>query len=71
MITIEELKAFMLERPLLTPRGIGLASDVSEGLLGKIMKGDRRLTEDVARKILPVIIKYGYKDKETSPEVNS
>jgi plasmid maintenance system antidote protein VapI len=61
MLTVDKIKAFLAERPLLTQRGLSLEAGISESLLGKILKGDKRLTENVADKLEPVLSRYGFK----------
>ena len=60
MLKIEEVRAFLAERPLLTQRGLGLESGVSDSLLGKILRGQRNMTKDVSAKLEPILQKYGY-----------
>ncbi len=61
MLKIEEIKAFLTERPLLTQRGLSLESGISDSLLGKILRGQRNMTEDVSAKLEPILRKYGFK----------
>lgn len=61
MLTIEQIRAFLAERPLLTQRGLSLESDISDSLLGKILRGQRNMTEDVSAKLYPILRKYGFK----------
>ena len=61
MLKIEEIRAFLGERPLLTQRGLSLESGISDSLLGKILRGQRNMTEDVSAKLEPILRKYGFK----------
>jgi len=61
MLTVEQIRAFLSERPLLTKRGLSIESGISESLLGKILRGDQGLTKNVSCKLDPVIRKYGFK----------
>ena len=61
MLKIEELKAFLTERPLLTQRGLSLEAGISDSLLGKILRGNQGLTQSVCDKLEPVLRKYGFK----------
>ena len=61
MLKLEEIRAFLTERPLLTQRGLSLESEVSDSLLGKILRGQRNITEDVSAKLDPILRKYGFK----------
>lgn len=61
MLKIEEIRAFLTERPLLTQRGLSLESGISDSLLGKILRGQRNMTEEVSIKLEPILRKYGFK----------
>ena len=61
MLNIEEIRAFLFERPLLTKRGLSLESGISDSLLGKILRGQRNMTDDVSAKLEPILRKYGFK----------
>jgi hypothetical protein len=61
MMKIEEIRAFLTERTLLTQRGLSLESGISDSLLGKILRGQRNMTEDVSSKLEPILRKYGFK----------
>ena len=61
MLKLEEIRAFLSERPLLTQRGLSLESGISDSLLGKILRGQRNMTEDVSAKLEPILRKYGFK----------
>ena len=61
MLKIEEIRAFLTERPLLTQRGLSLESGISDSLLGKILRGQRNITEDVSAKLELILRKYGFK----------
>ena len=61
MLKLEEIRAFLTERQLLTLRGLSLESGISDSLLGKILRGQRNMTEDVSAKLEPILRKYGFK----------
>ena len=61
MLTVDQIRAFLLERPLLTQRGLSLESGISDSLLGKILRGQRNMTSDVSAKLEPILRKYGFK----------
>jgi len=61
MLKLEEIRVFLTERPLLTQRGLSLESGISNSLLGKILRGQRNMTEDVSDKLEPILRKYGFK----------
>ena len=61
MLKLEEIRAFLTERPLLTLRGLSLESGISDSLLGKILRGQINMTEDVSAKLEPILRKYGFK----------
>ena len=61
MLKLDEIRAFLAERPLLTQRGLSLESGISDSLLGKILRGQRNMTEDVSAKLEPILRKYGFK----------
>ena len=61
MLKLEEIRAFLSERSLLTQRGLSLESGISDSLLGKILRGQRNMTEDVSAKLEPILRKYGFK----------
>lgn len=59
-ISVEKLKKFFEERPALKYYSIGVESGLSGSHLGKIISGERPLSQDTINKLLPVIKKYGY-----------
>lgn len=61
MLKLGEIRVFLTERPLLTQRGLSLESGISDSLLGKILRGQRNMTEDVSDKLEPILRKYGFK----------
>jgi hypothetical protein len=60
MLKVESIRAFIEKRPLLTQRGLSLESGISDSLLGKILKGERNMTDNVSAKLTPTLEKYGY-----------
>jgi len=65
-MNIDDLKTFINKRPLLTMRGLSVESGISDGLLGKILRGDRKMTDNVREKLLPVLKKYGFDGNKTT-----
>lgn len=61
MITVEQIRAFLIERPLLTDRGVSKEAGLSDSYLGKVLRGDLKLTENSIAKLEPVLSKYGFK----------
>lgn len=61
MLTVEQIRAFLAERPLLTQRGLSLEAGISDSLLGKILRGNQGLTQSVSDKLKPILVKYGFK----------
>lgn len=61
MLTVEQIRAFLAERPLLTQRGLSLEAGISDSLLGKILRGNQGLTQSVSDKLEPILVKYGFK----------
>jgi hypothetical protein len=59
-LTKEDLIKFFEDRPALKPRAVSVEADYSDSFLGKIVRGDRTLTEEVSKRIYPVLYKYGY-----------
>ena len=64
-MTIEKLKQFFSERPQLSAFGFAKEAGISPRLMDYILKGKRSLTERSIKKLLPVMIKYGYKSDKT------
>jgi hypothetical protein len=63
-MTIEELKQFFEERPALSVRGVNDDAGLSQSYLGKVLRGERTLSQNIIDKLLPVLKKYGYGYKE-------
>ncbi len=59
-LTLEKLQQFFEERPTLSHHGIGKQAELSASLLGKILRNERKLTDETIEKLMPVIMKYGY-----------
>ena len=58
-LTLESLKVFLKSLP--TAQKIEKEAGLQQGYLGKIMAGDRSLTEKTKAKLLPVLQKYNFK----------
>lgn len=63
-LTLEQLQHFFEERPTLSHHGIGKEAELSSSLLGKILRGERKLSEESIEKLMPIIVKYGFKQEE-------
>ena len=63
-LTINEIKGFFKERPLISVSGISKESGFSGRLLSLILDENKphQLTDNVKEKLLPVMEKYGYKE---------
>jgi len=56
----KELEKFLENRPSLSKRGLAREADISYQLIDYIIVGERRLTKDTAKKLLPIMEKYGW-----------
>lgn len=59
-MTIEQLKQFFSERPQLTAHGTAKEAGISPRLMHYILSRERSLTERTIKKLMPVMIKYGF-----------
>ena len=59
-MTLQEFKQFFSDRPAINPRSISPEFGYSQRYIAYILSDERRLTDGVVKKILPVMIKYGY-----------
>mgnify|MGYP001138865809 CR=1 FL=1 len=64
--TLEDLKRFFEERKLLNVSIINNEAGLSNGHLGKILKGERPLSEHSLEKLLPVLELYGFRFRKGS-----
>lgn len=62
ILTKQQLKKFMDDRPLLTPAGLSKEAGLAEATIRKLFseKDSRKLTKYISDKLLPVMKKYGY-----------
>lgn len=60
-MTLSQLLQFFTDRPHLSAHGFALEAGISPRLMGYILTGERSLTEKTVKKIMPILIKYGYK----------
>lgn len=58
----QNLEQFLKERPSLSKRGLAREADISYQLIDYIIAGERTLTEETAKKLKPVMKKYGYEE---------
>ncbi len=61
-MTPAQLLQFFADRPQLSAYGFAKEAGISPRLMDYILKGERSLTERTVKKLLPVVIKYGYKE---------
>ncbi|BDD11581.1 hypothetical protein FUAX_40130 (plasmid) [Fulvitalea axinellae] len=59
-ITNEKVKAFLRKNKALSLKSLELESGLSQGLLTKVLNGERSLNDQHLEKIRPVMLKYGY-----------
>ena len=57
-----ELSRFFHDRPQLSAHGFAKESGISPRLLDYILNKQRSLTKKTIDKIMPILIKYGYKN---------
>lgn len=62
-MTVEELKHFFEEYSALSINAVNDEAGMSNSYLQKILLGERSLTQKTLDKLLPVLKKYGYKEK--------
>lgn len=62
-MTIEELKAFFEEYSALSITAVNNEAGLSASYLNKILLGGRPLSQKTLDKLMPVLEKYGYKNK--------
>ena len=58
----KEIEQFLDERQALNMSAFCREADITTQYLGMILRGDRPLTEETARKLKPVMIKYGWSE---------
>ena len=56
---MQQLNKFFASRPSLSKAGVCREAGISGSLLGYILRGDRELTANVAKKLYPVLNRYG------------
>lgn len=62
-MTREQLQQFFHERPQLTAHGFAKEASISPRMMDYLLNSKRNLTKKTADKLLPVMIKYGFKIK--------
>ena len=55
-----EIQKFIDERQALNMSAFCREADITTQYLGMILRGDRPLTEETARKLKPILKKYGW-----------
>ena len=61
-LTLTQLKQFFEDRPAISQRAIGMEASLSDSLINKILNGSRELTQESIEKLMPVLIKYGFRE---------
>ena len=61
-MTTSQIQKFIDERQALNMSAFCREADITPQYLGMILRGDRPLTEETARKLKPVMIKYGWSE---------
>lgn len=59
-MTKQDIKHFFTERPSLSKRGVAREAGITYQLIDYIIAGKRSLTEETAKKLEPVMTKYGW-----------
>jgi len=62
IMTKSEIQKFLYNRQALNISAFCRETDITTQYLGMILRGDRPLTEETARKLKPVMIKYGWSE---------
>lgn len=57
------LQTFFTSRPSLSKEGVCREAGISTSLLDYILRGQRKLTAKTWAKLLPVLVKYGFKSE--------
>lgn len=66
-LTKQSLRAFLNERPAITPRGLALHARVNENAINQLYnKKDLPLTNKLRIKLLEVLPIYGYSEAKSS-----
>lgn len=58
---LDRLKKFIDERPSLVIKVLEEEAGLPQSCMGKILRGERKLTQTYIQRLLPVLKKYGYK----------
>lgn len=59
-LTIEDLKTFFADRPSISPSSFSMEAGFADRHVRQLLSGERRLTDQAADKLLPVMKKYGF-----------
>lgn len=60
MLTTDQLRAFLDERPAISASAFSVHAGFSDKHVRQLLAGDRRLTDEAAAKLVPVMQLYGY-----------
>ena len=60
-MTKSNLQTFFETRPAISKACVARESGVSRQMINMILSGERNLTDTVIQKLLPVMVKYGWK----------
>jgi len=59
-MTKSQIRQFLEKRPAINVSAFCREAGITHQYLGMILRDDRPLTEETAKKLLPVMKKYGY-----------
>lgn len=62
-MTLKDLRKFMEDRPNLSVHGLEQEAGIGQSTIWKAFSRNTELSKDTVEKLLPVLKKYGYKDK--------
>lgn len=64
-MTIPQIEQFFEDRKaVISKHSLCKEAGITTQLLGMIFRGERKLTEDVQQKLLPVLVKYGFQQSK-------
>lgn len=64
-MTLTQLQQFFSERSQLSAQGTALECGLSPRLVAYILTGERALTKRSIGKLMPILIKYGWKEQNS------
>lgn len=60
-MTKQDIQQFLEARPSISKEGLCSEARITSQYLNMILRGDRRLTDATAKKLEPVMTKYGWR----------